>query len=302
MNLYRIISLFVILTVLVPSKELNAGIWDQIKSAFIKPEKPKPPFIKVLIAHDVESAQIEVKGRHVIFDPFTKERLTTHYSGKKGIIKALPTGIKWGEEFPRTYQVQIVSEMKGGSIFVDGVEYKGSIFIYAIDSEKISVVNQVDVEDYLTSTLSGAVDKIYSNETLAALAIAARTQAYFQSASSSNSFWQVIADQVGYKGLNVSNQAPEVKDAIRFTKYMILSQTGIYEGVITPFPVQLFFGETIANRGRVKGFSVEEAESLSRRGENASRILSQIFPNTTIELAFHMEQAPMTNEIAEKGK
>lgn len=299
-KIHHIAVIFAALLVAAPFPRLQAGLWDMVKSAFVKAEKPKPPVIKVLIAHDIDAAQIEVKGRHVIFDPHTKDRLTTHFSGKKGTIVAIPTGIKWGEEFPKRYQIQIIPESKGGTILVDGVEYRGSITIYAIDLERISIVNNVDIEDYVHSVLAPAIDKPYSDEALAALAIATRTQAYYQSMGSQNSFWHVAAHRVGYRGANVEYSVPNMKNAISATRYMVMSQTGTYEGVITPFPVQVVHGDS-THKGKIVGFSIEEAETFAKRGDNASKILHQVFPQATIELA-HNPGQHRTEEIAEAPK
>lgn len=266
---------------------LQAGIWDNIKSVFVAPEKPKPPMIKVLIAHDVESAQLEVKGKHSIYDPYKHEHLSTHFQNKIGHVQTVPSGIKWGEEFPGVYQVKIVPETRSSIIYVDGVPYKGSIVVYDVGGN-ISIVNEVEIEEYLRSTMSSKASDVTSDEALAAVTIAQRTRAFYLAMSSSNPYWHVDAANVGYYGYKSDPCDSRLLDAIASTRYMVISQTGsVYEGVITPIAVDVVYGQSKDKKGRQRVLATSEAESLAQKGENAAKILNRTFPNTSLELSYN---------------
>ncbi|GAB4228800.1 MAG: SpoIID/LytB domain-containing protein [Chlamydiales bacterium] len=264
---------------------LQAGVWDQIKSVFSKSPKTRVPTIKVLVAHDLEEIKLKVEGKHYIYDPYTKEHLSTHYYGKEAYIRALPSGIKWGEEFPGVYQVKIIPDSDDGTVWLDGVEYKGSIVVYDI-GESISVVNEVDIEEYVRSVLCTQLENPLPNEALAAVVIATRTQAYHQAFSASNPYWTVDAHQFGYHGGISRPKIPGLLETINATRFMILSKTGIYERILTPLPVVMIFDASKPRGKKQQRFVVDVARDLALKGFNAARILTQAFPNTSIQLTF----------------
>ena len=74
------------------------------------------PSIKVLILHDKESADVEVKGKYKIFDPNTNVQLINmRLVGKNKPVEAMAAGLKWGEDFPRCFPDQHRSSRHGHS-------------------------------------------------------------------------------------------------------------------------------------------------------------------------------------------
>ena len=277
----------------------EGGLWDSVKSVFIAPEKPQAPMIKVLIAHDIDQANIEVRGKHYVKDPYKNDYLSTHYSSKKGVVEAQPTGLKWGEAYPGVYQLNIVPDHEKTIVVINGTPYKGEVYIYDIGG-RISIINKIDIEDYLNSTLSGVTAQPWSDEALSATSIASRTHAYYLANNASNPYWHVRAEEVGYNGQKSVKEGTNVARAIKATKYMVMSQTGTYEGILTPFPVEVVTSSGSQTKGRGYSFSLDDAEYLAQRGDNAAKILTSSFPNTTIELNFYRDELNAVQHIAEK--
>ncbi len=157
----------------------QAGVFDDWVAALWKTEKPVPPTIKVLVTHDKPGVVLEVKGKYKIYDPHQNMYISTRFIGKRKFIQAISDGLKWGEEFPGIHQIRIVPDDPNTTTLVDGIEYKGSIFVYDIGGT-ISVVNEIDIEDYLKSILEPQFDDNLLPETFASIAITARTNAYYQ--------------------------------------------------------------------------------------------------------------------------
>lgn len=273
---------------------LQAGIWDSIKSTFVASEKLEPPKIRVLIVHNVDAAVIEVKGKYNIYDPLKNNKLGSYFLGKSNLLQPLSGGLKWGEEFPGVYQINIIPDDPNITTLVDGIEYKGNLYVYDIGG-RISIVNEVDIEDYVSSVLGSTIDKPLSEEALAAAAIAARTQAYRSSLTASNPFWHIEAKQSKYQGNGVTGRFKEVEKAIVATRYMVMSQTGAYDRVLTPVAVQIIPSGKVTN-----SLSLAEAEALAQKGDNAAKILNRTFPNTTIQLTHNFNDS--TGDIAEIEK
>lgn len=267
--LKRLVALFVLAA---SATSLQGGVWDKIKTTFTSSNKQKTPTIKVLVLHDQDSAHMDVTGNYVIHDPFTNTRLVSSLGEKSQKVESVPSGLKWGEEFPGVYQLHVVPDEEKTITYINGVPYKGSFYVYDIGGS-ISVVNEVDVEDFLYSVLPSRYDENMAEEALAALAIAERTHACYTAQSSSNPYWHVQASDVGYKGYIAPKMNQSLASAVHSTRFMVLSRTGVYEGSITPFP--------IAVQSTLKP---SELAALADKGENAAKILFKKFPDTTIGL------------------
>lgn len=263
----------------------EAGVWDKIKGLFF-PTRVTEATIDVLIVDDQPSAMLELKGKYHIYDPNTKQHISTRFVGKKKPLQTLSSGLKWGEEFPGIYQLQIVPDHQGILSVVNGKEYRGSLFIYDIGGT-ISIVNRTNVEDYLSSILPTKYGDPMPEETCAAIAIAARTDACYLAQNMINPYWAVDAERVGYKGLLSMKPNSEMEHAIKATTHMVMSWTGTYEGQLTlfaPLWASMDGGHPAGGQAVISEISLQEADEMGRHGKHAAQILSKAFPNTHIEL------------------
>ncbi|MCX6994465.1 MAG: hypothetical protein NTY13_01290 [Chlamydiae bacterium] len=183
---------------------------------------PKAPQVKVLIAKDLFETVVEVKGPYKIYDPNEYTLFSTGTFGKCYPVSVNSDGLKWGEEFPGTFQIAIVPTNGATTTLVDGVCYKGIVYIYGVGN-KINIVNQVNVEDFLKETLAAQYKDNLSDEALAALAIAARTTAYYQTERYNDAFYQYDAEAVSYSGLS-GLKKKGVDRAVNATRYLVMRQ------------------------------------------------------------------------------
>lgn len=263
---------------------VEGNIVENLQQIFQSQTQHEAKFIKVLLVHDQPGVTIETKGKYSLYDPLTNSHIVTRTSGKRKFIHPTADGLRWGEEFPSSHQLKFVPESPQGTIIVDGLEYKGNVFVYNIH-DKIFVVNEVNIEDYVESVLTPEYKEPISNEALAAIVIAARTNALFSAENPKTKFWAVDAAVVGYYGYAITTQQKKIDEAVKFTRNMVLSRTAAYEGVVTPFPAIL--SQAIApSKGKevVARISLNDVVSLAEKGEHASQILLKAFPETSIQL------------------
>lgn len=261
---------------------VEAGVLDSIKGFFWKEEAP-PPSIKILILHDQAGAMIDLKGKYQAYNPHNMERITKSAVGKRQYLTGLTSGIKWGEEFPGVHQLLIVPDDPNTITMIDGKPYKGSLYVYDIGSS-ISIVNELPIEDYLMAILTPNYNEELPHEALAAIAIAARTQALYNTKNPKNTYWTVDGRKVGYEGLGTVRPGA-VAQAINTTKNMVLSKTGIYEGV-TPFPAQWGTPTSAKSDEAVPSrITLFDVEAMAKKGSNAAQILAKAFPNSVVILA-----------------
>lgn len=263
---------------------LQAGWFDSLASYFYKPD-PKPPKIRVLIVYDKPGVVLEVKGMYKLYDPLTGEHISTRYVGKRKFIQAVQDGLKWGEEFPGVHQLLVVPDEKSTTTIVDGIEYRGPIYVYDVGGT-ISVVNEISIENYLSSILAERHPQKNSPEFLAAIAIAARTAAYYAIEHPKSQYWEVDGRQVGYQGYAVVEESSDIEKAIHDTRYMVMSNspTGIQA-----FPAQWSRGQG-SSPGLLSNISLEQATEMARQGANAAQILEKAFPGIKIELIHYAQE------------
>lgn len=276
---------------------MEAGIFDSLTNYFRKPALPPPPMVKVLIVHDKSGIVLEVKGKYKIFDPHQENHISTRFIGKRKFIQAISDGIKWGEEFPGVHQIMIVPDEKNTTILVGGIEYRGIIYVYDIGGT-ISIVNQVSVEDFLSSTLALEYPAPLTEEFLAAVAIAARTDVYFKIENPANQYWNMNVEPSAYEGVAAVNQTSAIEQAIRATRYMIMSRSEDNPGNINPFFAQWkgMKDEKPAVGLVISQITLQEAEAMAKSGSHAAQILARAFPGMKIELMHYSDEISSVNK------
>lgn len=206
---------------------LIGGMFGMIASLQALPQntdfsqKSKPTTLKVLLQKQVPELTLEVKGRHYIYNPLDGTQISWGLLSKRHAVKAESYGIHWGDKFPGSYQLRFVPGDSQSSILVNGIQYRGCIEIYLTDG-KFNVINEVDVENYLKSTLSAEFAVAPHDEVMSAVSIVARTNAYFIAQRNKHAFWHVAADEVGYQGAAMLFR-PHVEKAVDATYHAILT-------------------------------------------------------------------------------
>ncbi|MFT4552504.1 MAG: stage II sporulation protein D [Chlamydiales bacterium] len=226
--------LFTLCLLLGHGSALHAQTWEKLKSTFGMEEVPEPAKIKVLINPLVDGALLEIKGAYNIFNPLNGERLGTRFFKKSRFVQPQGGGLKWGEEFPGIFQVAFVPDDESTTILINGIEYRGSVYVYQIGNDKISVVNEVDIEDYVKSTLGVMLDEPSTPEAMAAISIIARTDAHFQRERNLGKFWHITAKDADYRGFAVTFRHNGVDASVDATKHLVMND--VVNG--GPFPAR----------------------------------------------------------------
>lgn len=192
-------------------------------------QSDKPATMKVLIAKQKDKVYLEAKGAHNIYNPLNGILLAEESSKTKEWVTTDNRGLQWDGLLPGVFQFRVVPANSQTTLHVDGTEYKGCLEVYEMKG-KLYVINEIDIERYLKSTLSSLPVTELDEEVMDAIAIAARTNAYYLATRKNESFWNVDAQEVGYQGQGVTLQNLEIERAINSTRHMVM----LYKGM--PFP------------------------------------------------------------------
>lgn len=282
--------LFCLIAFMPFTASLQAGWFDTVSGYFQKSKPVPPPMIKVLVVHDRPGVVLEVKGKYKIFDPHTKEHISTRFVGKRQYIQALRDGIKWGEEFPGVHQLVIIPDDRFTTTIIDDVEYKGSIYVYDVDGT-ISVVNLSFIEDYLATLIASQFREPMPEEALAAVIIAARTTAYYEAENPKTDFWNTDGRDIKSQGVAAAKLQSNVDRTLQATRYMVMTSPPSQNGQISPFIAD--WKEPgkpkSAAQAVVSQLTLSQVKEMAQKGEHAAQILSKAFPNTKIELIHYLD-------------
>lgn len=276
--LVRIVLLLLAMMPMAASTE--AGL---INALFGEKKMPKSPqLIRVLLVHDKPGVVMEVKGKYKIYDPKDFSLISSRYAGQRRYIQAVRDGIKWGEEFPGVFQLMIVPDNQATTTIVDGIEYRGSIYVYDVGGT-ISIVNDVYVEDYIQSMLAPQYRDEMPEEVLAALAITARTAIYYEAQNPKNAYWDVDGRKTGYLGYAATNLNSPIEHAIYSTRYLVMTLPD-NNAKASPFLAQWSSTKDKMQQARTANISLADAEAMAKKGDHAAQILSKAFPGATLVL------------------
>jgi stage II sporulation protein D len=185
-------------------------------------EPMAPRNIQILLEKDVDGALLEVKGPYYIFNPHDGSRVTSGLLGKRFMIHELENGLRWGEEFPGIHQIYIKPRSNDTAIFINGIQYSGSVAIYGVGGT-INIVNDLDIESFTKSILTSQFLEPFEPEVMSALAILARTDAYYRAMrASANSYWHVSAQEINYQGSALVVDNSPIDKAVDSTRHLIL--------------------------------------------------------------------------------
>lgn len=185
-------------------------------------QKGKPATIRILLAKKTPKALLEVKGRYHIYDPDNGLLIASGILSKRSYLAPHEDGLKWGEIFPSIHRVRIVPGDSQTTILVNGIEYKGCLEVYSSDGT-LDLINEIDVDHYLKSTLNQQFPNKHSGEVMDAIAIVARTNAYYLIGRNPNGLWHVEAQEIGYMGHGIILQNISVDRAVENTSNTVLT-------------------------------------------------------------------------------
>ncbi len=259
----------------------HAGVLQNIASMVSK-QRAQVKTVKILLAHGEAGATIGVDGKYKVYDPHTKKVISTR--GKTKYMQPIADGLKWAEEFPGTFQLQLIPVRSSGTLTVNGVPYKGSLYVYNVGGQ-ISIVNETTIEDYVTALLASTVSENVESETLNALAIVARTHALYQAEHPRNQYWSIDATQVGFKGHGSLDASPVVAKAVHETHDLALT---LGQETTTHFPAEwTVAGVDVKDREPAvfSRITLDQADGFAKQGLAAPDILTKAFPGAKLQAA-----------------
>ena len=192
-------------------------------------QESKPATLRVVVEKMVPATFLEVVGKHHIYNPLDDSILSRGMLNKKHAVTLEEYGLNWGEKIPGITQMRVIPLDPKTRILVNGIQYKGCLEIHAHEG-KINVISEIDIENFLKTTLPFHIEKTLDRELTNALAIVARTHAYYIAAKNKNNAFDLDGTTFDYPGNLLSGRIAEIDEAVDTTRHAILTFKG------KPFP------------------------------------------------------------------
>jgi len=236
---------------------------------------PEKPTLKVLLTKDREAIHVEVQGAHNIYDPLTGTKLDSAFVGSSYYMYPTTDGVRWGQEFPGTYQILIVpDEPASNGVTVNGTTYGGVVAFYQI-RDKLAAVNWVSLEEFTTCMLSGIFlpQEGDQREALASYAVLIRSKAYERMIFPANKFWDLHGEVCGYKG----------RSALRLDEPFVQALLGSKRVVMTPDEESE--GPTKqAQADMLETMPFDQVLLFAQDGRSARHIIQHFYPKAEFQL------------------
>jgi stage II sporulation protein D len=184
--------------------------------------------IRVLILKDAPELRIKISGGYEVYDINSREKL---YEGQAldTAVHAWKSGLVWLGNNLKTDSVFIKPGDPEG-IVVNNRKYRGSIRIIQKNSFSLSVINYLELEDYVKGIAVREISHYWPAEALKAQAVVFRTFALYQITRNKTKDFDVTSDV--YSQVYGGKQAERyrINDAVDQTKAEVL----VYNGKIFP--------------------------------------------------------------------
>lgn len=185
---------------LMASPIVGASFLRAESSEEVAPITFEGPTVRVLLEHKSKGALLEVAGRYVLVDPKTSKRLEAGIMGQRAAVRPSKEGLNWGRQFYGIYQFKLAPRGGERVFWIDGVQYKGVLYVYQI-GDTISLVNELSLEDYVAAAVEANSDEAMAKEAANALAICARSDAWYHVKTRPDAYWHIFGPEVNFHGI-----------------------------------------------------------------------------------------------------
>lgn len=142
-------------------------------------DKSKPTsdiLVRVAIARDAREIDLEISGPYKLAEGNKAREFSTSSRLPKTTVRLLDKGFFInGKVYP--YERLVITSVREGEIKINERSFRGQIILIRTSSDRISVVNTINIEDYVKGVLYHEVSHHWPMEAIKAQAVATRTYA-----------------------------------------------------------------------------------------------------------------------------
>lgn len=209
------------------------------KSSLEFPQDPaSATTLRVALFYEKTEVQIGIAGPYELKSLPQEESLAEGSSLNLALVRPDPSGIRVGPVLYRVSGLQIEGPAK--EVRVEKRKYRNAIQVLKNPAGSLTVVNKIDVEDYLQGVVPSETYPGWPAEALKAQAVVSRTHAIFKNIKNKDLPFTLTSDVTTQVYGGKTAEAPAANRAVKETRGEILT----YRGKIFP----AFFSSTCGGR------------------------------------------------------
>jgi len=194
---------------------------------------PTPPAVRValVVGSTVGDICVATDGPYQVTDNRTGRVLAGGRRLPAVGVSASGSGVRLGGSTFVSPEVR-VHPVNGDPLRVNGSSYLGDLLCFRSNGsggvgEAMTVVNELDVEDYVVGVLGAEMPLRFGDEALKAQAVAARTYVLYEAKTASSPLYDVLATEASqvYRGLVISTG--RARKLVRATRGVICTVDGL---------------------------------------------------------------------------
>ncbi len=178
----------------------------------------KNPVVRVLLVKDAKDAKVAVNGSYQITGSITN--IVGQGQGLPGSKIAVVNGcITVGDKRYNSSELRITGA-RDGEIWVNDARYRGEIRILQQFDNKISVINELDLESFISSVLGSEMPRTWNDDALRAQAVTARTYAMYKKKVRRDDVYHLEMLELAYRGM--AAESSRLSRIVRETKGVVM--------------------------------------------------------------------------------
>lgn len=186
-----------------------------------------PPLVRVALVRGSTAKDLVVatSGAYEVTDSQTGRVLARGPRLRLAGVSASGVGLRLGGSTFATSAVRVRS-VAGKPFRVSGTAYQGDLLCFR-DGEAVTLVNELDVEEYVAGVLAAEMPLRFEDEALKAQVVAARTYVLYEAKTASSPLYDVLATEASqvYRGLVVATR--RARRLVRATRGIICTVDGL---------------------------------------------------------------------------
>ncbi|MBN1794565.1 MAG: SpoIID/LytB domain-containing protein [Candidatus Omnitrophica bacterium] len=186
----------------------------------------RPHYIRVVILEGQANVKLSVKGGYQLLALDTDEMLLEGKTIRRAACTAMPHGLILGRH---TFSLSgfRIHPLGASPVYVNSKAYRGDMDIVRQADKTITVINRVDLEEYLKGVLRAEVSPWWPLEALKAQAVTARTFALYQQRQNGHKAYDVTANVASQLYGGMSMERRRTSRAVNETRGIVLMEGGV---------------------------------------------------------------------------
>lgn len=178
----------------------------------------KIPTIRVLLINDSREVQLAINSSYQITGSLTN--IIDQGQGlQKSTISIVNGGINIGNKHYGNSELRIAS-LRDGEIELNNIRYRGEIRILQQCNNKLSVIEEVDIESFIAGVLGSEMPQAWNDEALRAQAVTARTYALYKKKVKRDEAYHLDMLELAYRGM--AGETARLNKIVQETKGVVM--------------------------------------------------------------------------------